>query len=253
MARTAPLRRSEALIGELAEMATQHVIDELRLARVRRDAERLMDNDPAGAHAALGCIAALKGDVASVEDHHRIARQLNPSHPYNNYNHAVSLRILEESDRALQVAIDGLVDTPDDLDLLALGIDVAVKSGQVGEACTLLEHWQRVVPDQPHERADVVSLLSDAIAAGDFSEASLQEVTETMTAIQRGSCVGSTVGWSMWWNYVDESFVYSRLVHATPHRAAELNEALADELAERAELMDDLGTKFVALFTGRGS
>lgn len=122
----------------------------------------------------------------------------------------------------------------------------------VGEACALLEHWQRVVTDQLHERANVASLLSDAIAAGDFSEASLQEVTETMTAIQRGSGVG-TVGWSMWWNYVDESFVYSRLVHATPHRAAELNEALADKLAERAELMDDLGTKFVALFTGRGS
>ena len=57
----------------------------------------------------------------------------------------------------------------------------------------------------------------------------------------------------MWRNYIDESFVYSRLIQAAPHRAAELNEALADELAECADLMDDLGTKFVALFAGRGS
>lgn len=234
-------------------MATQHVIDELRLARVRRDAEQLMNNDAAGAHAALGCIAALKGDVASVENHHRIARRLNPGHPYNNYNHAISLHILEESVRALQVAIDGLADRPDDLVLLGLAIDLAVKSGQVGKACSLLEHWRQVAPDQPHERASVVSLLTDAIAAGDFSEGSLRQVAEAMTAIQRANGVGRTVGWSMWWNYIDGAFVYSRLIHGTPFRAAELNEALADKLAERAELMDDLGTKFVALFSGRGS
>ena len=234
-------------------MATQHVIDELRLARVRRDAEHLMNKDPAGAHAALGCMAALKDDVASVEHHHRVARQLNPGHPYNNYNHAVSLSILEESVRALQVIMDGLASTPDNVDLLDLGIDLAVKSGQVGEACSLLEHWCRIVPDQPHDRASIATLLSDAIARGDFSECSLQRVAEAMITIQRASGVHRTIGWSMWRNYIDESFVYSRLIQAAPHRAAELNEALADELAECADLMDDLGTRFVALFAGRGS
>ena len=57
-----------------------------------------------------------------------------------------------------------------------------------------------------------------------------------MTAIQRANGVGRTVGWSMWWNYIDEAFVYSRLIHATPFRAAELNEALADKLTEHTEL-----------------
>ena len=234
-------------------MAKQHVIDELRLARVRRDAEQLMNKDPAGAHAALGCMAALKGDVTSVEQHHRVARQLNPGHPYNNYNHAVSLYILEESVRALRVVMDGLASTPDDVDLLRLGIDLAIKSGHVGEACSLLEHWCRIVPDQPHECASIASLLSDAIAKDDFSECSLQRVAEAMTTIQRARGFHRTIGWSMWRNHIDESFVYSRLIQAAPHCAAELNEALADELAECAELIDDLGTKFVALFAGRGS
>ena len=209
-----------------------------------------MDDDPAGAHAALGCITALKGDVGGVEYHHRVARQLDPNHPYNEYNHAISLHILEESPRALQVVIDGLASSPDDLGLLRLGIELAVKSGHVAKASSLLEHWRLVVPDQPHEFTSIVSLMSAAVERGDFDERSLQEVAEMMTELQRSTGVGRTVRWAIWRNYIDESFVYSRKIWVSPRRSADLNEALADGLAERADLMDDLGTKLVAMFTG---
>ena len=49
--------------------------NEIALRGLERDAEAVMDVDPAGAHSVFGAVASLRWDAESVREHFRIALQ----------------------------------------------------------------------------------------------------------------------------------------------------------------------------------
>ena len=244
-----PASKVSDLIEKLASIAIADSVNEFEVARIQREARRLLKVDAAGAHTVLGCVAALKGDAATVRKHHDNALRLS-SHVYVSYNYAVSLSLLEENEDALEVVVGALKQSPDDLELLGYAIRLALQSGHIAKANSLCGQWAHLVPDRPNELAYRANELADSVKRGDFREEAVREVLGILDSIQRTDNVRGA-GSSLWKDPLDPtSFLCERLIHASPARAAEMNEEFADRIAERSDLLEDPGLRFVPMFIG---
>lgn len=244
-----PASKTSDLIEKLASIATADVINEFEVARIQKEAGRLLKVDAAGAYTVLGCVAALKGDPATVRKHHGNALRLS-SHVYVSYNYAVSLALLEMNEEALEIVMGALKQSPDDLELLGYAIRLSLQSGHIANANSLCSHWVHLVPDRPNELADSANELADAVERGVFREEAIRGVLGVLNSIQRTDNVRGA-GSSLWRDPLDPaSFLYERLIHASPARAAEMNEEFADRIAERSDLRESPGLRFVPMFMG---
>ena len=68
--------KANELIERLSVVAHNPKLDNFEVQRIARDANALMQSNPAGAHAVLGGIAALRGNADDSRNHHRIALTL---------------------------------------------------------------------------------------------------------------------------------------------------------------------------------
>ena len=91
-------------------------------------------------------------------------------------------------------------------------------------------------------------MLGDAVDRGVFREESVQEVLRTAHEILVDAGVRRTNSSEL--KADPDSLLFLIHVFASPERAAELNEALADRIADRPELMADPGVRFVPMFIG---
>jgi len=81
--------------------------------------------------------------------------------------------------------MEGRERSPDNLELLRLGVGLAVKSAAVTEAKMLIEDWSRRSPDEPHEFAELVINLCASLDRGELREDVIQDIIGRMTSIQR--------------------------------------------------------------------
>ena len=244
-----PASKASDLIEKLASIATAHSVNEFEVARIQQQARQLMSVDAVGAHTVLGCVAALKGDATAVRRHHNITLRLSADAGVS-HNYAVSLALLEMNEEALEILMSALDKAPDDLDLLRHAIRLALQSGHSAKANALCERWEQLVPDRPNDLADSANELADAVKRGDFREEAIREVLGILNSIQRTDNVRGA-GSSLWRDPTDpRSFLYERLIHAPPAKAAAMNVEFADRIAERSDLMDDPGLRFVPMFIG---
>ena len=244
----APATKANELIKRLAVVAGSPSVDNFEVQRIARDANALMRSDPAGAHTVLGGISALRGNPDDSRKHHRIALTLNNT-VTARFNYSISLSVLEEHEEALEVARNAMDAYPDNVELLNHAIHTALASGDFTTARDLCDRWDHLVPDHPNFWSDSARQLADAVDAGKFGEQGVRDILRILATIQRSEHA-RTSNTAIRFHNPPDSFLYERIIHATPAVAAEMNERLADQVAGDPELMADPGLNFIAVFTG---
>lgn len=241
--------KSNELIERLGVVAASPRLDEVELRRIAREAQALMDVDPAGAHTLLGGVASQRGDADSARRHHSIALDVD-ANPTLRCNYAISLCHLDLYGEALEVAQDGLRVYPDDTDLLDQAITAAVESANFLVGRALVGRYNALFPKRPHAKSDMVGELAAAIDNGLFQEANVRAVLGIVVSVSQEAEVRVSESSISITPLEPDSFFYRRTVFATPRATSALNWAFADRIAQRPDLMKDPGLKFLVRFTG---
>ena len=208
-----------------------------------------MSVDPAGAHTLLGGVASQRGDATGTRSHHSIALDINAGATLR-CNYAVSLYHLDLYEEALQVAQEGLRTYPDDADLLDQAITAAVESANFLVGRTLAARYNALFPKRPHARSAMLGRLAVAIDKGLFEEDNVRAVLGIAASVSREAEVRTAERSISVTPLEPDSFFYQRAVFATPRATSALNWAFADRIAQRPDLMEDPGLKFLVGFTG---
>ena len=239
------------LIKRLNSIALGGEVDDLVLRRIDLEARRMMTADPVEANTVLGAVASLEGRADDVQKHFEIALQQsgNSAEVYCNYSSA--LQNLGETFESFEMAKQAIQHAPDDPDVLRYVIAAALQAAHFREASAFRDHLGKLTPDRPQPDELVASNLGDAVDRGVFREESVREVLQVVHEILKAERIQNT-GYS---TLVAEagcpdSFLYKIPVFASPDRAADLNETLANRLVSQPDLMIDPGTKFVPMFIG---
>lgn len=242
-------RKADELIRRLADVAQANENDELAIPRIERDAKTLMNTDPVGAHTVLGGIGALQGDDDRARNHHRIALDLDQSWlTYCNYS--VSLALLEAHMEALEAAKAALQAAPDRPEVLDRVIKLSLEAACFIEARDFCNRWNDLVPNQPHHASHSAIALATAVEDGAFHEEGVRNVMILVGSVQRAKQVavrGSGISHNP---SEPHCFLYERKIHGSPVTAAEMNAEVADRIAERTDLMEDPGLRFVPMYVG---
>lgn len=239
------------LIKRLNSITLGAELDDLVLRRIDLEARRMMTADPVEANTVLGAVASLEGRTGDVRKHFEIALQQsgNSAEVYCNYSSA--LRNLGETIESFDLAKQASRRAPDDPGVLRYVIAAALQAAHFREASSLRDQLGKLSPDRPEPDEQLAALLGDAVDRGVFREESVQEVLRIVHEILKAERIRQ-LGYSTLVAEAgcSDSFLYKIQVFASPERAADLNEALADRLAGQPNLMVDPGTKFVPMFIG---
>lgn len=253
MPRRVPTAATKAaeLIERLNSIALGAEVDDFVLRRIDRDARRIMTADPVYANIVLGAVAALEGRTGDVRKHFEIALQQseNSAEVYCNYSSA--LRNLGETIESFEMAKQAFQRAPDDPGVLRDLIAAALDSAHFREASALQDRLGKLSPDHSEPDERLAAMLGNAVDRGVFREESVQEVLRIAHEILKAAGIRQ-LGYStlVAETGCPDSFLYKIQVFASPHRAADLNETLANRLANQPELMADPGTMFVPMFIG---
>lgn len=249
-----PATKGAELIDRLNAAMLGAEVDDLELRRIRHGARQLMGADPVEAHTALGAIATLEGRADEVRKHFRVALQQSSHSAWVSRNYSCSLLALGRPDEALDIAREASERAPDDLTALEHLIAAALEAGRLLEARTFRRRFGKLSPGRSLPDESVEQMLGDAVDRGVFREESIREVLRAVREILAAAGVRRTSRSDLATYAADpDSFLFRVHVLASPERAAELNEALADRIAARPELMADPGVRFVPMFIGVGT
>ena len=236
------------LFETLNSIALGTEVDDLVLRRVERDAKKMMNTAPVDANSLLGAVAALEGRSDDVRKHFNIALQQsgNSAEVYGNYSTA--LQRIGEIDQSFEMAKHAFERAPDEPGVLRDAISSALNAGKFREASAFQDRLDKLSanPSEP-----IATMLGDAVDRGAFREESVQEILRITHEILKAegiqriaySTIVAETGCT-------DSFLYKVYVFASPDRAADLNEILAERVAKEPDLMADPGTKFVPMFIG---
>ena len=246
-----PASKAEKLIEERNSFALGAEVDDLAFRRIEQQARGMMARDPEGAHTVLGVVAALNGRTDDVRHHFRIALQHSDTSAEVCCNFSNALLNLGETGEALEIARQGLKRAPDDLGVRRHVVTAALQAAHFREA---YENWNQLTqsaPVGPRTDESLAVPLGDAVERGVFHEESVQDVLGIAHSILKNEGIRKIALSTLVEDATDaDSFLYEIQVFASPYRAAELNEMLADRLADRSDLMVNPGTKFVPMFIG---
>ena len=239
------------LIDRLNAVRGGTEVDDLVLRRIRQEAQQLMGADPVEAHTVLGALASLEGRADEVQKHFRVALRQSGHSASVSRNYSSSLLALGRLDEAFEIARQASERAPDDLAILEHLISTALQAGRLLEARTFRKRFGRLSPERSLPGESVEQMLDDAVDRGVFREESVQEVLRTAHETLAAAGVRRTDHSELRTYAADpDSFLFLVHVFASPERAADLNEALADRIADRPELMADPGVGFVPMFIG---
>ena len=245
----APKTKANDLMDRLMAMDAPN---ETTLRRVERDAEAVMDVDPAGSHTVLGMIASLRWDADSVREHFRIALQHADS-PETHHNYSIALALVDEWHDSFDAADTAHKNAPDNTVILNGAIERAVEAGRFRMAQQYCNRLNALRPgDAPHALTGLLEKFVASLDVGAFRESNIQRVLEIASSIQRtesahGAGIPAKVD-------QDEphSFLFRRFVIASPEMAATLNSTLADKIVSQDDLVEDPGLLFIPFFVGVG-
>ena len=247
----APATKVPELIEKLNSIALGAEVDDLALRRIEQEARGMMVADPIGAHTVFGAIAALNGHTEDVRDHFRIALQQSGNSAEVFCNYSTALLNLGETVEALETARQAYQLAPDNPGVLRHLVTAAVQAAKFREAHA---HWNRLVQLAPQHLPPDESIavpLGEAVERGVFREESVQELLQVVHEILKSAGIRRIAESVLMADHTDpDSFLYLIRIFASPDRAADLNELLANRLADQSDLMVDPGTRFVPMFIG---
>ena len=241
---------AQELVERLTTIADAEELDEWGIRRLEREARALMDADAVAAHIVLGGVAALKGDVAAVLEHHRIALQLSGSSVEALRNGAASLSRVGEMSEAFEAILQAHERIPDDPDTLGAAMSMAVQSAHFQEGRELYRRWRALVPDVPPEDETSVRKAADAVENCLFSAERARKVVQLAHQVRRSAKVRAAGAGVLALHGEPDSFLFEIKVRTSSECAVELNEKFANRIVTDEELMIDPGLKFTLVFIG---
>lgn len=227
--------------------------NEFALRRFERDAEAVMDVDPASAHTVLGMIAGIRWNAENVREHFRIALQ-HADRPETHHNYSITLALVDEWRDSFNAADTAHRKAPDNTVILDSAIKRAIEAGQFRTAKKYCNRLNALRPrEAPHALTEMLENFVASLDTGAFGESNIQRVLEIAGSIQRTERVHSGGNSAKLDQDEPNSFLFRRLVAISPEMAATLNATLADAIVSHDDLVEDPGLLFVHLFVGMGS
>ena len=243
----APVPKQNQLLEQVAVLAASPILNEIALRRLEDEARTLVRTDASGAHAVLGAVAAIRGDVGEVVRHHELSIKLDNDVP-NWLYYCTSLGVVDDPAELLNVAKRASSTYPDVPEFLDLRIVSSLETAAFHEARALCSEWTDRY-GRFHDLASMAGTLADATDANCFSAKGAREVLELGREVLHNKGVRVTEHGTVL-QPDDDAFLWSRQVLASPESAAELNEEFADRVAARDDLLEDPGFRFVVMFDG---
>ena len=242
--------RAEELVARLTTIADAEELNEWGIRRLEREARALMNSEPVAAHTVLGGIASLEGDVAKVDEHHRIALQLSGNSVEALRNGAASLSRVGKIGEAFEAMLQAHERVPDDRHLLHAAILMAAQSAHFRQGRALCRQWNKLLPDQPMaDEADIHS-AAKAVDNGMFTEEGAQKVVRLAHEVRRTAKVRTAGGSVLALDGEPNSFLFEFKVRTSSKHAVGLNEDFADRIVSDDDLMTDPGLNFTLVFIG---
>ena len=241
---------AEELVARLTTIADAEELDERGIRRLEREARALMNSEPVAAHTVLGGIASLEGDVAKVDEHHRIAMQLSGISVEALRNDAASLSRVGKIGEAFEAMLQAHERVPDDRDLLHAAISMAVQSAHFRQGRALCRQWNKLLPDQPMTAEADIHKAAKAVDNGMFTEEGAQRVVRLAHEVRRAAKVRTAGASVLALDGEPDSFLFEFKVHTSSKHAVGLNENFADRIVSDDDLMTDPGLNFTLVFIG---
>lgn len=173
----APAKKSAQLIDELNALAFSKPINELALARIRKEAEALLRSDKGAAFMVLGAISSIRGDEKEMHRHHGAAIEQAGDTALAYFNYANSLGWMENYSGAFEMAGKAyeLGHDPCALDIMLCSAFALGLRGLVRE---LLGEWRQIT-GQAHKLENVENMGD---YQGDVRESVLDLLEQDMQA-----------------------------------------------------------------------
>ena len=241
----APVPKTNELFTDLASLSAT---DDFLLRRVENEAANLMRIDASGGHAVLGAAAAIRGNLDRSVKHHELSVRLEDDVALW-LNYCTSLARLDAGAKCLEVARRALERHPGEQDLLNVAIGSALQSAEFRDGRGYCDQWF----ERFHHRhsADIaMSKLLRATKQGLFSDDGVRGVVDLAREVRQAHGIQRNPRIEIMEPDSDETFLWSVHVSASPEAAAQLNEALAVQLAARDDLLADPGLALVVMFDG---
>jgi tetratricopeptide (TPR) repeat protein len=155
-----PKEAAYELIEHLNDLVLRGERDELAIHRVKREAERLKNTDPASAYLLLGMVACLERDLSSSRKYHQKA--LNARNDFvTNINFALSLARLGAISEATPYFERAVKIQPENITALEMLIDNVLTACRFRCTRDLLRKWKSLNPDKEHRlEKDIVNYVS---------------------------------------------------------------------------------------------
>ena len=150
--------------------------NEIALRGLERDAEAVMDVDPAVAHSVFGGVASLRWNAEGVREHFRIALQ-HADNPVTHHNYSIALALVDEWRDSFDAADTAHKKAPDNTVILGNTIELAVESGQFRMAQKYCNQLNALRPGEaPHALTGLLEKFVASLDAGAFGESNVQRV-----------------------------------------------------------------------------
>ena len=164
MPQPAPETTFNTLMQRLNELKRQGGANfELEIKRLKREAEKLKEVDPAAAFTTLGIIACFEGNIPDMHKFHKSALVYGSEDPLHFANYAISLDMCGLLEEAFQYAKTAYEKSQTNLDrrrhALDLIINVSDQLGKIEEFFFYADQWLQLTGN-PHPLIDLEVGLS---------------------------------------------------------------------------------------------
>lgn len=219
-----PQSKSSELIDRLNAIIARR--DELELRRISNESKELIKTDAPKGHMLLGMIASMKGDTNDCEHHFKVALQLSQD-PIIKSNLAKARVRLCDPFGALPLATDIYNHERDNAAALTVALQIAVAAGDIASIDCYRTAWDKLfsnrVSNFGREATLILALPNEVKAAFHSLNTKVWDAMKSKQVVHMGLTVESIPG---------APILLTHFVDTAPSVAAEINETIADSLAE---------------------
>jgi len=229
-----PLEKSTDLLNRVNALAGTPDLDELQLARLRREAESLKAHDAQGAFSVLGILSCLQRDIPAMRQQHEMACKLAGGDRYLNActHYAISLMNAGLAWEAMEQAHKVWEARPDDLSALGLYLDAAFTSLHLATVDHLIGEWEKRQPGVNDERMLAMKQVIKAAEEHGFFGNELAQVPRAIAPLFEAGLFVSQTQIAVSGESGDSWLDIIHYTNRSPEEVAALNVRTAEMLVE---------------------
>jgi hypothetical protein len=179
-----PATKADLLGTRMQQLVQQDTVTELEIAKLRRDANEILQSSPNVAHMVLGYLAALNGNEGETRSHFRTAFRLDPSQ-VSHSNFSQALHRLNLYSEALAEASESYRVAPSNPSVLDDLIVRSVYAGAILGARGLLDGRKLLHLATTSDHEEFVRSTSELMLKNGVSDSETQALQEIASSVLR--------------------------------------------------------------------